>query len=453
MSIESAFVTAASTARILPIGELVRQVASLLERSFPLSWVSGELSNLTRAASGHWYFSMKDRDAQVRCVMFRNRNQNVDWTPREGDRVEARVLPGIYAARGDFQLQVEQMRRAGAGVLFEQFLRIKTALEAAGLFDPARKRALPAHPRAIGVVTSLQAAALRDVLTTIARRSPHVPVIVFPTPVQGQEAPGRIADAIAAAAHPGARHAIDVLLLVRGGGSIEDLWAFNDERVAHAIATAVVPVVSGVGHETDFTIADFVADVRAPTPTAAAELASPDAPALAQRLARHRLGLGRAAERALNAWTQRVDEATRRLRSPDQRLAVARSHLDSFARRLARAQDARLADRRRALVLAATRLQSAAPDALRLATRTQALRERLARAVAQRLRTSGQVVLNAGQRLVLLDPRGVLERGYAIATDAEGRVIRDAATLAVDQPVTVEVARGRFVSRVAAPGE
>ena len=453
MSIDSAFAGAASTARIVPIGELVRQVVSLLERSFPLSWVSGELSNLTRAASGHWYFSMKDRDTQVRCVMFRNRNQHVDWIPREGDRVEARVLPGIYAARGDFQLQVEQMRRAGAGVLFEQFLRIKAALEAAGLFDAARKRPLPLHPRVIGVVTSTQAAALRDVLTTIARRSPHVEVIVFPTPVQGHEAPARIAEAIAAASHAGARHPIDVLLVVRGGGSIEDLWAFNDERVAHAMAAAVVPVVSGVGHETDFTIADFVADVRAPTPTAAAELASPDAPALVQRLTRQRVALQRAAERALDTWSQRIDEATRRLRSPDQRVDAARAEVDAFARRLARAQAARLSDRRRALVLAATRLQAVRPDPARLATRLAAVRDRLARAVSQRTGVAGQVLLQARQRLDLLDPRGVLERGYAIATGPDGRVIRDARSLAVAERVVVEVARGRFLTEVLEAGD
>ncbi len=444
MSIESAFIDPAPVGRIVPIGELVRQVATLLERSFPLSWVSGELSNLTRAASGHWYFSMKDRDAQVRCVMFRNRNQNVDWAPREGDRVEARVLPGIYVARGEFQLQVEQMRRAGAGVLFEAFLRIKATLEAAGLFDPDRKLPLPRHPQVIGVVTSLQAAALRDVLTTIARRAPHVQVIVFPTPVQGQEAPARIVDAIEAAA----RHPIDVLLVVRGGGSIEDLWAFNDERVAHAIVATRVPVVSGVGHETDFTIADFVADVRAPTPTAAAELASPDASALARRISQQKLALRRASERALNAWAQRIDEATRRLRSPDQRLDIARQRIDALARRLVRAKEARLAASRRSIVLVTARLRSAAPDAGRLAARPVVLRDRLVRAVAQRVGDAAHSVTNARQRLGLLDPRGILERGYAIAMDAEGRVIRDATRLGIDERVTVEVASGRFVSRV-----
>jgi exodeoxyribonuclease VII large subunit len=303
---------------------------------------------------------------------------------------------------------------------------------------------LPRHPRTIGVVTSMQAAALRDVLTTLARRAPHVCVIVFPTPVQGQDAPVRIAEAIATAS----RHPVDILLVVRGGGSIEDLWAFNDERVAHAIAASVVPVVSGVGHETDFTIADFVADLRAPTPTAAAELASPDASALVLRLLQHRQALRRANERALNTWSQRVDDAARRLRSPDQRLDLARARTEALAQRLARAQNALVAERLRVIAGAAARLQSAAPDVARLALRPFSLRDRLARAVASRVRAGDQSVLNARQRLGLLDPRGVLARGYAIATDADGRVIRDAAGVVTGQHVTVEVARGRFVSRV-----
>ncbi|MEO8937904.1 MAG: exodeoxyribonuclease VII large subunit [Burkholderiaceae bacterium] len=448
MNIDFPISTAAPMPRIVSVGELVRQVASLLERSFPLSWVSGEISNLTRASSGHWYFSMKDRDAQVRCVMFRNRNQHVAWVPRDGDRIEARVLPGLYAPRGDFQLQVEQLRRAGAGVLFEAFLRIKAALEAEGLFDIDRKRALPRHPRVIGVVTSLQAAALRDVLATLARRAPHVEVLVFPTPVQGTDAPARIVEAIAAASHP--RHAIDVLLVVRGGGSIEDLWAFNDEQVARAIANAAMPVVSGVGHETDFTIAGFVADVRAPTPTAAGELASPDAPALSMLLAQHRSALNRASVRLLNASSQRVDEAARRLRSPAQRLQLAQQRLDVVARRLMRAQSANVADAERSIDHAAVRLKSATRALRGVAGRPDALRERLFRSFEQRLRVAAQASLAARQRLALLDPKGVLQRGYAIATDAEGRVVRDATGVAIGATVSVEVAHGRFATRVVA---
>ena len=439
---------AISAPRIVPIGELARLVASLLERSFSLLWVGGEISNLTRAASGHWYFVLKDRDAQVRCVMFRNRNQILGWSPREGDRVEARALVGLYAPRGEFQLQVEQMRRAGAGALYEAFLRIKSKLEAEGLFDASRKRPLPAHPRTIAIVTSMQAAALRDVLTTLARRAPHVDLIVFPTPVQGEEAPVRIVEAIAAASRHGAAQGIDVLLLVRGGGSIEDLWAYNDERVAYAIAAATMPVVSGVGHETDFTIADFVADLRAPTPTGAAELASPDAAALHMRLAQRRAAMTRAMERRLNTLVQRIDEGTRRLRSPAQRLSIARQTLAGHLRRLIKAQDHAVLRGRTSLVLSIQRLRAAAPALESLAARHGRLRERFERSIEQRIRSSIHTLASLKQRLDLLDPKAILERGYAIAVDAQGYVVRDAAHLHRGQRVSVEVARGRFESDV-----
>ncbi len=439
-------------ARVVPVGELVRRVAALLERSFPLSWVSGEVSNLTKAVSGHWYFSLKDRDAQVRCVMFRNRNQQCDWAPRDGDRIEARVLPGLYTPRGDFQLQVEQMRRAGAGALYEAFLRIKAALEAEGLFAGGRKRPLPAHPRVIGVVTSLQAAALRDVLTTLARRAPHVEVIVIPTPVQGAEAPQRIVQAIEAACRLDWPDRIDVLLVVRGGGSIEDLWAFNDEGVARAVATSRVPVVSGVGHETDFTIVDFVADVRAPTPTAAAELASPDASALAVRLAQRTTALRRASERLLDVRGQRLDEAARRLRSPEQRLASARERLQSLERRLQRAAADALAATVRTVAALHLRLRSARPDPARSTARADALRDRLRRSAGQRVRDAATILLGARQRLSLLDPRGILERGYAIVTDGDGRVVVDASRLRPHERLTIDVALGRAqVAVVASP--
>jgi exodeoxyribonuclease VII large subunit len=441
-----------TTPGVIPVGELVRLVAATLERTFPLQWVAGEVSNLARASSGHWYFSLKDRDAQVRCVMFRSRSQSLDWVPRDGDRVEARVLPGMYTPRGEFQLQVEQMRRAGAGALYEAFLRIKAALEAAGLFDPGRKRPLPAHPRTIGVVTSLQAAALRDVVTTLARRSPHVDVIVFPTPVQGQDAPARIVEAIVAAAHPGARHPIDVLLIVRGGGSIEDLWAFNDELVARAIAAAVIPVVSGVGHETDFTIADFVADLRAPTPTAAAELASPDGLALMTRVAQRKATLKRIVERALNTLTQRVDEATRRLRSPEQRLLAARMRLDEAIRRIGKSGASLIDDRARLVAYATGRLRASAPALELFSARLIASRERLLRGVDQRLRAAGQTVVGMHQRLTLLDPKGILERGYAIATDEDGMIVRDAMAMRAGQRVTIEVAKGRLTTEVLTTG-
>lgn len=439
---------AISAQRIVPVGDLARLVASLLERSFSLLWVGGEISNLTRAASGHWYFVLKDRDAQVRCVMFRSRNQNLDWAPRDGDRVEARSLVGLYAPRGEFQLQVEQMRRAGAGVLFEAFLRIKAKLEAEGLFDAGRKRALPAHPRAIAIVTSMQAAALSDVLTTLARRAPHVAVLVFPTPVQGEEAPSRIVEAIAAVSRHREAHGLDVLLLVRGGGSIEDLWAYNDERVAYAIAAAAIPVISGVGHETDFTIADFVADMRAPTPTAAAELAGPDASGLLMRVARQRAAIARAVGRRIDTLSQRIDEGTRRLRSPAQRLSIARQMLEERVRRLIKGHALTLARGRGSLALSIQRLRAAGPALDLLAARQRRVLERFDIGIEQRIRSSSHALENLRQRLNLLDPKGILQRGYAIAVDAEGLIVRDASSLRVGTRVRVEVAHGRFESEV-----
>ena len=259
---------------VLTVSALNQAVARTLERSFPLAWVSGEISNFTRAASGHWYFTLKDDAAQVKSVMFRGRAQYAGFMPREGDKVEVRALVTLYAARGDYQLNVESIRRAGVGNLYEAFLQLKEKLAAEGMFDADRKRPLPQFARTIGIVTSPQAAALRDILTTLRRRAPHVCVILYPTPVQGEGAAQKIAQAISTASM---RAECDVLLVCRGGGSIEDLWSFNHEHVARAIAACSMPVVAGVGHETDFTIADFAADVRAPTPTAAAELVSPDA--------------------------------------------------------------------------------------------------------------------------------------------------------------------------------
>ncbi|HYX65760.1 MAG TPA: exodeoxyribonuclease VII large subunit, partial [Burkholderiales bacterium] len=264
---------AASGARagsVLTVSQLLRSVRDTLERRFPLAWVAGELSNLSRAPSGHWYFTLKERGAQVDCVMFRSRAALLAAELREGMQVEARALVTLYEPRGRFQLTVEAIRPAGLGPLYERFLRLKDRLGAEGLFDERLKRPLPEHPRAVGVVTSRAAAALRDVLTTLARRNPAVPVIVYPVPVQGEAAGERIAAMLARASR---RAECDLLLLVRGGGSIEDLWAFNDERVARALRACAIPVIVGVGHETDFTIADFAADRRAATPTAAAELA------------------------------------------------------------------------------------------------------------------------------------------------------------------------------------
>ncbi len=316
---------------VLTVSELNRMARRALESTLPLLWVEGEVSNFTSAASGHWYFSLKDPSAQVRCVMFRGRNQFADFVPANGDHVEVRALPSLYEARGEFQLGAEQIRRAGAGRLYEAFLKLKAKLQAEGLFDPARKRPLPRFPRVLGIVTSPQAAALRDVLTALARRMPGLRVILYPTPVQGQGAAAQIAAAIRLA---GQRRECEVLLVCRGGGSLEDLWSFNDEAVARAIAASPMPVVTGIGHETDFTLADFAADLRAPTPTAAAELASPERRTLLLQLDRLDAQLRRHAVRLVQDRIQRLDLLARRLLHPAERLRRQRVQLDVLARQL-----------------------------------------------------------------------------------------------------------------------
>jgi exodeoxyribonuclease VII large subunit len=380
----------------ISVSELLRGVRDLLERRFPLTWVAGEISNLTRAASGHYYFTLKDDAAQVDCVMFRGRAAALDWTPQDGMRVEARALVTLYEPRGRFQLNVETMRRAGLGPLYERFLRLKEKLAREGLFEAAVKRSPPAHPRAIGVVTSLRAAALRDVLTTLARRNPTIPVIVYPVPVQGEGAAARIAAMLALA---GQRAECDVLLLVRGGGSLEDLWQFNEESVARAIRASPIPVLVGVGHETDFTIADFAADRRAPTPTAAAEMASPPRAELHERVTVLALRASREARRRIEYAIQAVDGLARRLVHPAERIRASRRLLAQLGARLA----------------------SAAARSL------DAARYRV-----EHLRAALQG----------LDPNAVLSRGYSITRNAAGEVLRDAARVSEGERLVTTLYRG-----------
>lgn len=387
---------------VLTVSQLLRSVRDTLERRFPLAWISGEVSNLNRAPSGHCYFTLKDRGAQVDCVMFRSRAALLAGGLREGLKVEARVLVTLYEPRGRFQLTVEALRPAGVGPLYERFARLKEALGAEGLFDAAAKRALPEHPRCIGVVTSLAAAALRDVLTTLARRNAAVPVVVYPVPVQGEAAGGRIAAMLARAS---ARAECDVLLLVRGGGSMEDLWAFNDEAVARAIRASRIPVVVGVGHETDFTIADFAADQRAPTPTAAAELAVVSGRELLARTTQCAGRLSREMRRRLQYAMQALDGSARRLVHPAARLRAAGALLEQ-------------------------------------------LRARLAFALAHRVHRCDAQVARLSASLAGLDPAAVLGRGYSITRDGSGGVLRDPSRLREGDRLVTTLARGEVESRV-----
>jgi exodeoxyribonuclease VII large subunit len=395
------------SAAVLSVSELLRSVREVLERRFPLAWIGGEISNFRPASSGHWYFTLKDETAQVDCVMFRGRAAALDWEPAEGMRVEARALVTLYEPRGRFQLNVENMRRAGLGPLYERFLKLKAKLEAEGVFDPQAKRPIPEHPKQIGILTSLQAAALRDVLTTLRRRNPSIPVIVYPVPVQGEGAAAKIAQMLATA---NARAECDVLLLVRGGGSIEDLWQFNEEVVARAIRASAIPVVVGVGHETDVTIADFAADRRAPTPTAAAEMVSPSRDELLARV-------GELAQRATREALRRIE--------------YAMQAVDALARRLVHPRE-RLRTSRQLLVQLAARLASAT-----------ARRFDFFEAQLERFKAS----------LTSLNPSAVLERGYSLTRNAQGEVVRDAARVNEGERLTTTLAKGWIESEVRKKGQ
>ena len=427
------------TSPVLSVSALNSLARSAVENALPLVWVGGEISNLTRAASGHWYFSLKDDRAQVRCAMFRGRNQFVDWQPTNGDQVEVRAVPTVYEARGEFQLQVELMRRAGLGALFEAFERLKQKLSQEGLFEAARKRALPIFPRRLGIVTSTEAAALRDVLTTLRRRAPWLPILLYPTPVQGEGAGKKIAAAIAAA---GAHKECDVLIVCRGGGSIEDLWAFNDEAVARAIAASPVPVISGVGHETDFTIADFVADLRAPTPTAAAEQVSPSREEWMQRLSGLQHRMARPLHRQLANRAQTVDMAARRLVHPAQRLAAQRSTLAHLGRRLGLAQSQSLARSRWRFDTLASRLAGARLQPQARHAELDSLQQRLHRALQQQLQNHRAAVDSMAAHLGHLNPEAVLARGYSMVRNARGEVVRSSAQIALDETLDLRFHHG-----------
>lgn len=391
-----------TTSQILSVSELNRMVRDLLERNFPLFWISGEISNLTRAASGHWYFSLKDSKSQIRCVMFRGKNSYLNWTPMEGDKVEARANVTLYEARGDFQLTIEFLQRAGLGALFEAFEKLKLKLQAEGLFDEARKREIPAFPRQIGIVTSADAAALHDVLTTLRRRMPSIPVIIYPTPVQGKGAAELIASAIDKASR---RAECDVLIVCRGGGSIEDLWQFNEEIVARAIVKSSIPVISGVGHETDFTIADFAADRRAPTPTAAAELASPSREALLTTLIQRRRSMERSMRYRLQHYMQQLDFLGRRLLSPSQQLAHKQENLMQISMRLQNS-------------------------------------------MKQQLSKQQEKILRLSLNLKHLNPDAVLSRGYALIQSPNGTIVRSSEQVMPGDEIHIRFAEGSANAKI-----
>ena len=435
-------------AQVWQVGALCRAIADALDARFNPVTVRGEISGFSRASSGHCYFSLKDASGQIRCAMFKRAASMADFMPRDGDLVEVRGRIDVYTPRGDLQLIVESISQAGQGALFEQFLRLKAKLEAEGLFEPSRKRALPLMPRQIGLVTSLGAAALHDVATALQRRVPHIPVVLSPASVQGANAPQEIVRALSKLYQYNeqirrldanlvgnfgsdllsnldneAVPKIDVILLVRGGGSLEDLWAFNDEALARAIADSPIPIIVGVGHETDFSIADFVADVRAPTPTAAAELVSASQQTWLITLDLMQDRLQTTSNRYIDSQNQSLDRAQARLGRPSMWLAQQRQQLQSHQQHLKFAVKGQVASQHQHL----RTLQAQWPSQLKSAL--SRMQDRLTR---------------AERGLSLLDPQLVLQRGYAWLADEEGATVVDAAQVQTGQALRATVAKGQI---------
>jgi len=418
---------ALASARAWSVGALLIAVGDALAARFAGCAVHGELSGFIRAGSGHCYFTLKDADgaaAAVRCAMFRRAATLLDFAPRDGQQVEVRGRLTVYEPRGEMQFIVESMRALGAGSLFEQFLRLKARFEAEGLFDAARKRALPRFVRSVGIVTSLDGAALHDMLITLARRAPQVRVIVYPSLVQGGEAVSELLQALSAAAQ---RHEVDVIVVARGGGSIEDLWAFNDERVVRAVAAMPMPVVSGVGHETDVTLCDFAADLRAATPTAAAELIAPERAALLSALGQSVRRLQRGVARRLETQEQRVDRLALRLLRPGQAVQQARQQLQALSMR-----------RRHVLHAALHARRQAQPQH----------RQRLRQALAARLQAEHARLATLSGRLATLDPSRVLARGYAFVFDEHRRAVVSARSVVSGQSLELQWSDGQAAVRV-----
>jgi len=434
---------------IYSVARLNREVRLLLEQGLAVIWVEAELSNFSQPASGHWYFTLKDKEAQIRGAMFRQRNMHLGFTPKSGQLVLVRGRVSLYEPRGDYQMIAEHMEEAGVGALKREFERLKARLAAEGLFAPELKRPLPAFPRRIGVITSPTGAAIRDVLHILRRRYPPAQVLIYPTPVQGAAAVPALIQALQRASQ---RAECDVLILARGGGSLEDLWAFNDEGVARAIRACAVPVVSGIGHEIDFTIADFVADVRAPTPSGAAELVVPDRQELLNALRRIGERLVQSGRRELRTATQLLQNLRHRLQRthPGVRLQQGAQRLDELEQRMRKALQAQVQRQNIRVGLALNLLLRASPAQRlsRLNARSAELNIRLQHAVRQQMQAIEHRLKLAGSRLDSVSPLATLARGFAIVTHADGSVITDAASVAPGEEILARVQHGALRARV-----
>ncbi|HLV77503.1 MAG TPA: exodeoxyribonuclease VII large subunit [Marinobacter sp.] len=433
--------------RALSVSELTHQARHLLETSFMQVWVEGEISGFSRPSSGHWYFSLKDGKSQVRCAMFRGANQRIRTLPREGDQIRIRGKVTLYESRGDFQIVVEHLEPAGLGPLQQAFEALKISLQAEGLFDPARKQPIPATPRHIGVITSPTGAAIHDILTVLARRCPAIPVTLYPTAVQGQAATADIVRAIERAQQHGVA---DVLIIGRGGGSLEDLWCFNEETVARAIAACTIPTVSAVGHEVDVTIADFVADLRAPTPSAAAEKVSPDQAQWSRRLTEQQLRLAHSARRLLQRLNQQLGHLSARLRDPRRELQDKSQRLDELETRLAKVMAGKLERQHTRADHLARRLILQSPGRTLQSARERVLQfnDRLEKAIHQQFTQQQKRVELQAQTLHVVSPLATLGRGYAIVRDDNDAIARDAGQLTPGQTIHARLGRGSLTAKV-----
>ena len=386
-----------SETKVFSVKEINRLVRELLEQSFPSFWITGEISNFISASSGHWYFSLKDEEAQVRCTMFKNKNMAAEWIPKNGEKIEAKCLIGLYEARGEYQLNIEQIRHAGAGLLSEAFNQLKEKLLKEGLFEVSRKKPIPQFPRSIGVITSPTGAAIEDILITLKRRSPHIPIIIYPSLVQGKEAPPAIVRAIETA---NTREECDVLILARGGGSIEDLWAFNEEIVARAIVASKIPTITGVGHETDSTIADFVSDLRAPTPTGAAELVTSHTFELIKTIQVYKNQLNKLMAGLIRELVQKIDYLEKRLVSPRQQIQRQKEQIYQYIQRI---------------------------------------NQSMKNVVIQYRLHIDKLKLNLDH----LSPHAVLSRGYSIITDVDGQIVNNVTQLKLDDKIHIQLNHGK----------
>ncbi len=434
---------------IYTVSRLNQTVRLLLEQEMRQVWISGEISNFTQPSSGHWYFTLKDDTAQVRCAMFRNSNRRVTFRPQHGQQVLVRANITLYEPRGDYQIIVESMQPAGEGLLQQKYEQLKARLSAEGLFDQQYKKPLPCPAHCVGVITSKTGAALHDILHVLKRRDPSLPVIIYPTAVQGDDAPGQIVRAIELA---NARQECDVLIVGRGGGSLEDLWSFNDERVARAIFASLIPVVSAVGHETDVTIADFVADLRAPTPSAAAEVVSRNQLELLRQIQNGQQRLEMAMDYFLANRTRRFTQLHHRLQQqhPQLRLARQQTVLDRLRQRMNVAVDAQLkrAVSRQQRVTQRLNQQNPQPKIYRAQTRIQQLEYRLAETIRARLSTTRERFGNAVTHLEAVSPLSTLARGYSVTTATDGKVLKQTKQVNTGDVLTTRLSDGWVESEV-----